>query len=30
VFGFHALWHLFVLLGSICHFVMVLKHIALA
>lgn len=30
VFGFHALWHLFVLLGSACHFVMVLKYIALA
>lgn len=23
-FGFHALWHLFVLVGSACHFVMIL------
>jgi hemolysin III len=30
IFGFHALWHLFVLAGSACHFVMVLRYVALA
>ncbi|MBA2665742.1 MAG: hemolysin III family protein [Trueperaceae bacterium] len=30
VFGYHALWHLFVLVGSACHFVMVIRYIALA
>ncbi len=29
-FGFHALWHLFVLIGSACHFVMVLAYVVLA
>ncbi len=29
-FGFHALWHLFVLAGSACHFVMVLFYVVLA
>jgi hemolysin III len=28
VFGFHELWHLFVLAGSISHFVMMLKYVA--
>ena len=27
VFGYHELWHLFVLAGSICHFVMMLKYV---
>lgn len=27
VFGFHELWHLFVLAGSISHFVMMLKYV---
>lgn len=26
-FGFHELWHLFVLAGSVCHFVMMLKYV---
>ncbi|WP_457554221.1 PAQR family membrane homeostasis protein TrhA [Desulfobacula sp.] len=26
VFGFHEIWHLFVLLGSSCHFWLVFKH----
>jgi hemolysin III len=29
-FGFHALWHLCVLAGSACHFVLVLAYVALA
>jgi hemolysin III len=29
-FGFHAVWHLFVLAGSVCHYVMVLRYVALA
>lgn len=29
-FGFHALWHLFVLAGSICHFVLVFAYVILA
>jgi hemolysin III len=28
-FGFHALWHLFVLAGSACHFVMILRYVVL-
>ncbi len=27
VFGYHELWHIFVLAGSICHFVMMYKYI---
>jgi len=27
VFGFHELWHFFVLAGSACHFVMMLLHV---
>lgn len=27
VFGYHEVWHLFVLAGSICHFVMMLKYV---
>jgi hemolysin III len=27
VFGFHELWHLLVLAGSMCHFVMMLKYV---
>lgn len=26
-FGFHEVWHLFVLAGSVCHFVMMLKYV---
>jgi hemolysin III len=29
VFGFHELWHLFVLAGSACHFWAMLRYIAL-
>lgn len=29
-FGFHALWHLFVLAGTACHFVMILVYVVLA
>ena len=29
-FGFHALWHLFVMAGTACHFVMVLAYVVLA
>ena len=29
-FGFHALWHLFVLAGSACHFVLILAYVILA
>ncbi len=29
-FGFHALWHLCVLAGTACHFVMVLAYVVLA
>ena len=28
VFGCHELWHLFVLVGSACHFWAVLRYIA--
>jgi hemolysin III len=27
VFGYHELWHLFVLAGSFCHFMMMLKYV---
>ncbi len=27
VFGYHELWHLFVLAGSFCHFVMMLRYV---
>ena len=27
VFGYHELWHLFVLAGSICHFVMMVGYV---
>lgn len=27
VFGYHELWHLFVLAGSACHFIMMLKYV---
>jgi hemolysin III len=30
VFGYHELWHLFVLAGSVCHYVLMLRFIALA
>jgi hemolysin III len=28
VFGFHELWHLFVVAGSACHFWAVVRYIA--
>lgn len=27
IFGYHELWHFFVLAGSICHFMMMLLHV---
>ena len=30
VFGHHEIWHLFVLVGSGCHFAFVLLHVAQA
>ena len=27
VFGYHELWHLFVLAGSICHYVLMLRYV---
>ena len=27
VFGFHEIWHLFVMAGSFCHFWLILRHI---
>jgi hemolysin III len=27
VFGYHEVWHLFVLAGSFCHFMMMLKYV---
>jgi predicted membrane channel-forming protein YqfA (hemolysin III family) len=30
VFGHHEIWHLFVLLGSACHFEFMLRHVAAA
>ena len=29
-FGHHEIWHLFVLLGSACHFAFILFHVAMA
>lgn len=28
VFGFHEVWHLFVILGAFCHFISILAYIA--
>jgi hemolysin III len=28
VFGFHELWHLFVVAGSACHFWAVFRYVA--
>jgi hemolysin III len=28
VFGFHEVWHIFVILGCLCHFIMVARYIA--
>lgn len=30
VFGYHELWHLFVLAGSACHFVMIARYVVAA
>ena len=27
VFGYHELWHLFVLAGSTCHYVLMLRYV---
>ena len=29
VFGFHEVWHIFVTLAAACHFIMILKYVAL-
>ncbi len=29
VFGFHEVWHVFVTLAALCHFIMIYKYIAL-
>lgn len=29
VFGFHELWHVFVILGCLCHFVVIAAYVAL-
>jgi hemolysin III len=28
VFGFHEIWHIFVILGAFCHFALMLAYIA--
>jgi len=28
VFGFHELWHIFVILGVLCHFILIAAYIA--
>lgn len=28
VFGFHEVWHIFVILGALCHFIMVAGYVA--
>ena len=28
VFGFHEVWHIFVILGALCHFISILTYIA--
>jgi hemolysin III len=28
VFGFHEVWHIFVSLGALCHFILILVYIA--
>jgi len=30
VFGFHEIWHIFVSLAALCHFIMIYQYIALA
>jgi len=30
VFGFHEVWHIFVILGSLCHFILIYKYVAMA
>lgn len=29
IFGFHEVWHVFVSLGALCHFIMIYRYIAL-
>ncbi|MGB8647878.1 MAG: hemolysin III family protein, partial [Anaerolineae bacterium] len=28
VFGFHEVWHIFVLVGCLCHFIFILAYVA--
>jgi hemolysin III len=28
IFGFHEVWHIFVILGCLCHFILILVYIA--
>ena len=28
VFGFHELWHIFVILGALCHYIVIANFIA--
>lgn len=30
IFGFHEVWHIFVMLGAFCHYIVILRYIALA
>jgi hemolysin III len=30
VFGFHEVWHVFVTLGALCHFIMIYRYVAMA
>ncbi len=30
VFGFHEVWHVFVTLAALCHFIMIYKYVAMA
>lgn len=30
IFGFHEIWHLFVMAGSACHFMLMLRYILIA
>ncbi|MCX6149986.1 MAG: hemolysin III family protein [Ignavibacteriales bacterium] len=30
VFGFHEVWHIFVILGGLCHYILIFKYVAQA